>query len=57
VESHATVVASDPVAADVLAKTLALRPERISEMTEAAMVMAGGRTRTTPRWEELVQPC
>jgi len=57
VESHATVVAPDPVAADVLAKTLALRPERISEMTEAAMVMTRSGTRTTPLWDELVRPC
>jgi thiamine biosynthesis lipoprotein len=57
VESHATVVATDPVAADVLAKTLALRPERISNMTEAAMVITHRGTRTTPRWDELVRPC
>lgn len=57
VESHATVVATDPVAADVLAKTLALRPERISKMTEAAIVMTRTGTRTTTRWNELVRPC
>ena len=30
--AHATVVSDDPVAADVLAKVLALRPDRITKM-------------------------
>ncbi len=53
--AHATVVSDDPVAADVLAKVLALRPERIEAVTEAAMVSIDGRARTTPRWEQMVQ--
>ncbi len=52
--THATVVSEDPVAADVLAKVLALRPDRITEMQEAAAVMIDGRVVTTPRWDEVV---
>jgi thiamine biosynthesis lipoprotein len=51
--THATVVSDDPVAADVLAKVLALRPDRITEMPEAATVIADGHVATTPRWEQV----
>lgn len=52
--AHATVVADDPVAADVLATTLALRPQLIAAMAEAAMVIVEGRVRTTERWQQVV---
>lgn len=51
--THATVVSDDSVAADVLAKVLALRPDRITEMSEAATVMVNGHVVTTPRWEQV----
>jgi hypothetical protein len=54
VRSHATVIAEDPVAADVLAKTLALRPDRLGGMTVAAMVMVNDHVRTTPRWDQVM---
>jgi FAD:protein FMN transferase len=54
-EAHATVVADDPVAADVLAKVLALRPERLAVTREAAMVCAGGVVRTNARWGEVLR--
>lgn len=53
--THATVVSDDPVAADVLAKVLALRPGRIAGMDEAAMVTVDGTARTTPRWDEVAR--
>jgi FAD:protein FMN transferase len=53
--THATVVADDPVRADVLAKTLALRPLRIRELTDPALVIVDGRRRTTPRWIEVTR--
>lgn len=51
IAAHATVVARDPVSADVLAKTLALRPHLLAELPEAAMVIVGDEVRTSPRWE------
>lgn len=54
--THATVMSDDPVAADVLAKVLALRPDRIGDMTDAAMVSADGVVRTTRRWDEVARP-
>jgi FAD:protein FMN transferase len=51
--THATVVSDDPVAADVLAKVLSLRPERIRVTAEAAMVTVGGEVWTTPLWDEV----
>ncbi|MEP6641770.1 MAG: FAD:protein FMN transferase [Gaiellales bacterium] len=54
--THATVVSDDPVAADVLAKVLALRPDRIESTSEAARVSVGGAVRTTRRWERVVLP-
>ena len=49
--SHATVVAGDPVTADVLATTLALRPDLVAGLPHAAMVTVGGLVRTTARWD------
>ena len=37
--THATVISDDPVAADVLAKLLTLRPGRIAALDEAGMVI------------------
>jgi FAD:protein FMN transferase len=51
--THATVVADDPVAADVLAKVLTLRPGRIVALDEAAMVMVDAAVRATPAWAEV----
>ncbi len=53
--THATVVSDEPVAADVLAKVLSLRPERIDTTAEAALVSVDGTVRTTPAWEQAVQ--
>lgn len=53
--THATVVSDDPVAADVLAKVLSLRPDRIDSTPEAAMVSVDGVVRTTPAWEQVVR--
>jgi len=53
--THATVVSDDPVAADVLAKVLSLRPERISATTAAALVAVAGDVRTTAAWERVVR--
>ncbi len=53
--THATVVSDDPVAADVLAKVLALRPGRIAATQEAAMVSVDGDVRTTALWDEVAQ--
>ena len=53
--THATVVSDDPVAADVLAKVLSLRPERISTTAEAALVSVNGDVRTTPAWARVVR--
>jgi thiamine biosynthesis lipoprotein ApbE len=52
--THATVLSDDPVAADVLAKVLTLRPGRIAAMDEAALVMVDGAVSTTPAWAEVV---
>jgi thiamine biosynthesis lipoprotein len=54
VAAHATVVAEDPAGADVLAKTVALRPHLVAELPEAAMVIVGNDIRTSPRWEGTV---
>jgi FAD:protein FMN transferase len=51
--THATVLAADPVAADVLAKVLTLRPGRIAVLEEAAMVLSGGEITTTRAWREV----
>ena len=52
--THATVLSDSPVAADVLAKVLTLRPGRIAALEEAAMVMTDGDIRTTPAWDRVV---
>jgi FAD:protein FMN transferase len=52
--THATVLSDDPVAADVLAKVLTLRPGRIAAMEEAALVMVDGDVTTTRRWDGVV---
>lgn len=52
--AHATVVSDDPVAADVLAKVLVLRPERIRTIREPAIVVTDGRREISPRWGEVV---
>jgi thiamine biosynthesis lipoprotein len=52
--THATVLSDDPVAADVLAKVLSLRPDRVHTTTVAAMVTTGSRVRTTPAWDAAV---
>lgn len=51
--THATVLAADPVAADVLAKVLTLRPGRIAALEEAAMVLSGGEITTTRAWDRV----
>jgi thiamine biosynthesis lipoprotein len=53
--TQATVIADDPVAADVLAKVLSLRPQRISATAEAALVTVDGDVRVTPAWEWVVR--
>jgi thiamine biosynthesis lipoprotein len=53
--THATVISDDPVAADVLAKILTLRPGRIAALDEAAMVMSDGLVRTTAAWTEVAE--
>ena len=53
--THATVVSDDPVAADVLAKVLTLRPGRIAVLEEAAMVISDGALRTTIAWTKVAE--
>jgi thiamine biosynthesis lipoprotein len=53
--SHATVLADDPVSADVLAKTLALRPGLIDTWDIAAIVTVDGHTRETQRWRTVTR--
>ena len=54
--TQATVIADDVVSADVLAKTLALRPRLIGFAAETAMITAGALTHTTPAWNRRVLP-
>ncbi|HYW29442.1 MAG TPA: FAD:protein FMN transferase [Gaiellales bacterium] len=51
--AHATVVADDVVAADVLAKVLALRPQLIVQLAEPAIVITDGCVDATPAWSEV----
>jgi len=51
--SQATVVAADPVAADVWTKVLALRPDRIAAVGLPALVFTPGRRRRTAPWDEI----
>jgi len=53
-ETHATVIGADVVAADVLAKTLALRPELLSDLAVPAMVTTGDVVEWTDSWDERV---
>jgi FAD:protein FMN transferase len=48
--AHATVIADDAVTADVLAKTLALRPERIARCPWPARLTIASRTVTRGAW-------
>jgi thiamine biosynthesis lipoprotein ApbE len=51
---HATVLASDPVTADVLATALVVRPSLIERRAEACLVIdERGARRSTPRWAEV----
>jgi hypothetical protein len=50
------VIAGDVVTADVLAKTLALRPQLIGVAAETAMITAGTLTHTTRAWDRRVLP-
>ncbi len=52
--TQATVIADDVVTADVLAKTLALRPRLIGHVAETAMITAGDLTHTTQAWDRRV---
>jgi thiamine biosynthesis lipoprotein len=54
--TQATVIAGDVVTADVLAKTLALRPQLIGVAAETAMITAGTLTHTTRAWDRRVLP-
>jgi FAD:protein FMN transferase len=54
--TQATVIAGDVVTADVMAKTLALRPQLIGVAAETAMITAGTLTHTTRAWDRRVLP-
>jgi FAD:protein FMN transferase len=55
VRRHATVIADDPVAADVLATCLTVRPELLAERSEACLVVAEDGTRLeSRRWREVL---
>ncbi len=47
---HATVIAGDPVTADVTAKVLALRPGRLRECSVPALLQTDGGTVMSERW-------
>jgi thiamine biosynthesis lipoprotein len=49
--TQATVIADDVVTADVIAKTLALRPRLIGRAVEMAMITAGPLSHSTPAWD------
>jgi FAD:protein FMN transferase len=51
---HATVVAPDLVAADVLAKCLALRPDALASTRLPALVTDAGGSRESAAWREVV---
>ncbi len=52
-QATATAVADDPVAADVEAKVLALRPERLEQTTAAARVATTSGVLVNRRWGQL----
>ena len=54
VPAHATVVADDIVAADVLAKVLALRPDLIAQLAEPAIVFRADGVKETAAWSEVL---
>jgi thiamine biosynthesis lipoprotein len=51
--AHATVVAPDPVAADIWAKVLALRPERLAHTTLPALVTTEAGSARSDAWVQL----
>jgi len=52
--AHATVVADDPVWADVLATSLVVNPALIAECDEACLIVTqSGQRRESPRWQEV----
>jgi thiamine biosynthesis lipoprotein len=52
---HATVVADDPAAADVMAKVLALRPERAANWPHPALVQRGGGYEPNAAWRRVAR--
>jgi thiamine biosynthesis lipoprotein len=53
-QAHATVLAADPVQADVTAKCLALRPALLRQLDLPAAVTVGGTTRFSPAWKDVL---
>ena len=47
---QATVVADEPVRAEVMAKTLVIRPDLVDTIDVAALVATDAGVRTSPRW-------
>lgn len=54
--THVTAVAADPVAADVLATTLCVRPSLLESRTEACLVTQGSQRCCTPAWRDICLP-
>jgi thiamine biosynthesis lipoprotein len=54
--AQATVIADDPVAADVLATALCVRPGLVVGRREPCLVQAHGRWHSTPAWDLAVAP-
>lgn len=53
--AHVTVLAPDPVAADVLATAIAVRPELLASRSEPCLLVdAAGHVRTTAAWQDVV---
>lgn len=53
--THATVIAADPVAADVMAKVLALRPALVQTTSYAALVRTPHGATASRTWPDAVQ--
>ena len=51
---QATVVAADPVEAEILAKVLVLRPDRLTDVATAALVARDDALVTNTAWKEIV---
>jgi thiamine biosynthesis lipoprotein len=51
---QSTVVAADPVEAEILAKVLVLRPEQIADVTAAALVARDADVIANDAWKEIV---